>query len=135
MSHIYMNRPRIDRRDPGVCFVNEQADICRQIVDPQGNIRNFPGIQFDDALKREYASFRGEPTVRHQMEFGQMEKDRIAVLWTIRPEYFDPGDDWGFGREEIPAVQLCSYLDAQGQFTQPFRLYAIGNRRFTPDQE
>lgn len=133
MNPIYMNRSHIDKKDPGVCFVNETTGLCRQIVDPQGNIRNFPGVEFHEEMKRQCATFRGEPTLRHQMVFGQMENGRISVLWTIRPEYFDPGDEWGFGREEIPCVKMYSYLDEQGNFTQPFRLHSIGDKQYAPD--
>ena len=112
----------------GSCFVNEEKQICRLIVDPWGNIRDFPGVEFHEDMQYECATFRGTPLVKCAMEFAPWEQGRIQVLWTIQKEYFDPGDTWGFGREEIECVKMHSYLDENGDFTAPFRLYSIGKK-------
>ena len=122
MDSIYVNRHRADGDDPGVCFVNEEKQLCKQIVDREGNLRQFPGVDVCPTLSADCASYRWEPILRYEMTFGDWEQDKLAVLWTIRPAYFDPGDEWGFGREEWDQVQLYSYLDENGDYTQPFRL-------------
>lgn len=127
---IYMTLPVVKKGSGGSCFVNESLDICRQIVDPWGNIRNFPGVQTHPMLTKECPRFTVEGMVRHVLRFGPVENGEIPVLWTIRPEYFDPGDEWGFGREEIEEVVLASALNETGDFTGPFRLYRIGKEQF-----
>lgn len=127
---IYMTA-RVAEPETGTCFVNEEKNICRQIVDPWGNIRNFPGVEFHEDMRWECATFRGDPQVRYCMEFGAWEKGRILALWTIQKEYFDPGDSWGFGREELDCVKMYSFLDENGDFTAPFRLYSIGDRDYS----
>jgi len=126
----YVNRRVINASDAGACFINEEKHICLEMVTPEGLIRNFPGVEFHPDMKRECATFRGEPRMRYTMEFSPMADGCIRVLWTIQKEYFDPGDDWGFGREEIDAVKMVSFLDENGTFTAPFRLFSIGKRQY-----
>lgn len=126
----YVNRKVINSSDSGACFVNEEKKICREIVTPDGFIRDFPGAEFHPDMKHECATFRGEPRMRYTMEFTPIADGRVQVLWTIQEEYFDPGDDWGFGREEIDAVKMVSFLDENGTFTTPFRLFSIEKRQY-----
>ena len=52
------------------------------------------------------------------------------MLWEIQPDgrYWADGD--GFGAESDYEIQLYSYLDVQGKFTAPFRIYSIGTTKF-----
>lgn len=129
-NKVYMTRSVVTGDESGTCFINEEKDICRQIVDPWGNIRNFPGVEPNPVLLQECAAYRYAPLVRYQMAFAPREQGGFLVLWTIRQEYFDPGDDWGFGREEYDEVVLYSILDENGDFSAPFRLYSIGKKKY-----
>ncbi len=128
---IYMsqNAPQGIRRqcNPATYFVNETLDICRQIIDPSGEIRNFPGIEADPYLIAACPYYRKLPPIlRYDARFSEVRDGKIQMVWTLREEYWDPGDEWGFGTEEEPAVELHTFLDERGNFTSPFRLYAIG---------
>lgn len=114
----------------GSCFVHEGRGICRLVVDRAGQIRRFPGVVFHPDLKRACPGFRGEPKAAWGISFGPFENGRIRVVWTVQKEFFDPGDDWGFGREEIDGVSLYTELDENGDFTGPFRLYAVADRYY-----
>lgn len=131
---IYMSRNFVENRDfwrdTGACFVNEEKDICRQIIDPWGNIRNFPGIDMDELLQKEFPAFDGKPIVRSRARFGPFDGERIMVVWTIRTDGREWMDHDGFGEESYCSVRLYSFLDANGDFTQPFRLYAIGDKLY-----
>ncbi len=113
------------------CFVDESRELCRLIIDPKGNIRNFPGIETCEALQAEYPEFQGAPQVRHEMRFGPFRDGKILTVWTVRPDGREYMDSWGFGGEDFESVRLYSFLDENGDFTAPFRLYAIGDRLYT----
>ncbi len=131
---IYMTRNYVEQRDflndVGVCFVNEQKDICRQIIDPWGNIRNFPGVEMSEKLKEAFPSFRGTPVVRSRARFGPFDGEKIMMIWTIRRDGREWMDHDGFGEEDYPSVRLYTYLDQNGDFIRSFRLYAIGDRLY-----
>ena len=91
-------------------FINEDKDLCRQLIDPWGNLRNFPGIIGYTHI---------EPTVHELVEFKEKENG-FLVIWTIIPDYFDPGDEWGFGREEYEGLKLYSFIDNNGDYMYPF---------------
>ena len=133
-TEIYMNRMYVERRDfcndVGACFVNEKKDICRQIIDPWGNIRNFPGVEMSEKLKEECPGFQGVPIVRSRARFGPFDGERIMMVWTIRRDGREWMDHDGFGEEDYPSVRLYAYLDENGDFTGPFRLYAIGDQLY-----
>ena len=106
-DRIYMSSERTCRE---TYFVNEDLDLVRQIVDPWGNLRNFPGVL--DELDV-------EPIVHELIEFKQHENG-FLVIWTIEKDYFDPGDEWGFGREEKDGKNLYSFLNNEGCYVCPF---------------
>lgn len=131
---VYMTRNFVRQRDfckdAGACFVNERKDICRQIVDPWGNIRNFPGVETSDALKEEFPSFQAEPVVHSCVRFGPFDGEKLLMVWTVRRDGREWMDHDGFGEEDYPSVRLYSFLDENGDFTEPFKLYAIGDRLY-----
>lgn len=104
---IYMSSERTQSES---YFVNEDKDIVRQIIDPWGNLRNFPGIKGD----KQYT-----PIVHELVEFKRISLG-FLVIWTIENDYFDPGDEWGFGREEYEGVKLYSIIDEYGDYLSAF---------------
>lgn len=133
-TKIYMNRNYIEQRDfrndVGACFINEDKDICRQIIDPWGHIRNFPGVEMSEKLKEEFPSFQGLPNIRSRARFGPYDGEKILMVWTIRRDGREWMDHDGFGEEDYPSVRMYTYLDENGDFTGPFRLYAIGDQLY-----
>ena len=128
---VYMTRNFVENRDmfrdTGACFVNEEKDICRQIIDPWGNIRNFPGVEMSERLQETFPSFQGTPIVRSRARFGPFDGEKILMVWTIRRDGREWMDHDGFGEENYCSVRLYSFLNENGDFIQPFRLYAIGD--------
>ncbi len=106
-NRIYMSS---ERTRSETYFVNEDLDLVRQIVDPWGNLRNFPGVSNDLDI---------EPIVHELIEFEQTDNG-FVVIWKIEKDYFDPGDDWGFGREVIEGKKLYSFLNNEGNYMCPF---------------
>lgn len=128
-ERIYMGQHYV-RPGCGAYFVNEERSICRQIIDPWGNFRVFPGIAPDERLEREYPTFDGAPVLRQEIRFGECD-GRILAVWTIRTDGLEEMDDFGFGAEDWESLRLYAYLTENGEFDGPFRLYAIGNRLFS----
>ena len=46
---------------------------------------------------------------------------KASVEWTLQPDggYFE--DEDGFGGENCEEITLCSHIDTNGIFTEPFR--------------
>lgn len=120
------------KRDMTVEFVNEEKGIRRILVDEDGRIRSFPGVEFTPALIREWGKGEIEPRIRYEAVFS-VEGDGILMRWTLRPDGRYWEDDWGFGAEDYKSLELAAKIDAEGNFTAPFRLYAIGDREVRED--
>lgn len=118
------------RHNPSVFFVDEDLDVCRQLVDQWGNIRNFPGIDYDALFVEEYGKHKVEPIVKFGAQFVLCPNDCYMMIWTVRPDGRYWMDHWGFGAEDYEDVRMYSYIDKKGNFVQPFRLYSIGDRLF-----
>lgn len=111
--------------DSTVYFVDEIRQIRKLLVDANGVIRNFPGIQKEDFWVRQIPANALLPKVRYRTSFEKRD-GRWLMLWTIQPD----GDYWrdssGFGAEDDAEVVLHTYVDGNGDFTGPFRLYTLG---------
>lgn len=128
-AHVF----RLDEK-LSVFFIDEDRDICRQIVDKWGNIRNFPGIIYGEQFVEEYGKYEVEPVVRYDTRFARCadsgEKTRFLMVWTVRPDGRYWEDSWGFGAEDYESVCLYSIIDHNGDFIQPFKLHSIGSKYF-----
>ena len=113
-----------------VFFVDEERDLCRQIVDKWGNIRNFPGIIYSEKFIQEFGEQEVEPVVKFETRFAKCPDGKYLMVWTVRPDGRYWEDDWGFGAEEYEDVCLYSLIDSDGNFVQPFKLHSIGNKYF-----
>ncbi|MBQ7915635.1 MAG: hypothetical protein IJ315_02455 [Firmicutes bacterium] len=131
---IYLNKYLISdphseylfKQDFSILFINEALNIKKQIVDKDGNILDFPGIEYTDKLKSELGKRVIDPIVKYEAFFEKINADRIRMIWTVRPDGRYWMDSWGFGGEDYESVSLYSYMDANGNFTMPFKLYSIG---------
>lgn len=117
-------------RTDAVIFFNKPAKIEKCIVDGDGNIHNFPGIEPCPELCEEINLETVKPQVRYEASFKKCKDSRYAMLWTVRPDGRYWMDSWGFGAEDYEWVELYTFIDEKGCFTAPFKLYSIGYRKF-----
>jgi len=96
----------------------DDPDFCRCIVDGEGMIQNFPGVQEGDW--REAAEFPVDSRVRFAFWIYGYKDGKAAVRWLVQPDgrYFE--DEDGFGAEHCEEIEMHSYLDEEGRFTEPF---------------
>lgn len=118
-------------RDLSVVLTNKNKNISKEIIDIKGNIQNFPGIDYDEAFVSEYGDNKVTPLVRFEAGFHRCSDGKFAMLWTVRPDGRFWMDSWGFGAEDYCSITLYSYIDDEGNFTQPFKLYSIGKKHFS----
>ena len=109
-----------------IIFTNEEKDIKKQIVDKDGNILNFPGVEYTDTLNDELGKRKIEPVVKYEAIFEMIDGDKFIMVWTVRPDGRYWMDSWGFGAEDYESLSLYTYIDSSGNFTMPFKLYSIG---------
>ena len=119
--------------DCSVCFVDENRGIRKVIVDSFGVIQNFPGIVKEDFWVKEVAPNFLKEEVRFRSEFEKRENGWI-FLWQVQPDGRYWGDDSGFGADNDSEVVLYTYLDRNGDFTDPFRIYQVDSHGYAMDR-
>lgn len=112
--------------DYTVIFTNEEKNINKQIVDTDGNILDFPGVEYTDVLNDELGKRTIEPIVKYKAIFEKIDDNKFIMVWTVRPDGRYWMDSWGFGAEDYESLSLYTYIDFDGNFTMPFKLYSIG---------
>lgn len=127
--HLY----RSPGDDSSVYFVDEKRGIRKMLVDSMGNIQNFPGIVKEDFWTREVTARAMEPQIRFRTSFEKRENSWI-MLWQIQPDGMYWADEGRFGIEDDAEVTLYTYVNMDGNFTGPFRLYRFGIRPYTLDR-
>ena len=113
----------------GVYFVDEARGIRKMIVDFNGWIQDFPGIVQEDFWVKQVNSGSLMHQVRFRSEFGDL-GDKFIMRWQIQPDGRYWEDEDGFGMTPEEEIQLYTYIDLDGNFTGPFRIYRIGSRRY-----
>ncbi len=129
LDKYFVGKPHSDylfKVDCSVIFTNEEKGIVKQIVDNNGNIADFPGIEYTDKLSEEIDKSSIKPTVKYEASFEKVDGDKIMMVWTVRPDGRYWADSWGFGAEDYESLSLYTYIDSDGNFTTPFKLYRIG---------
>lgn len=119
--------------DCSICFVDENRGIRKVIVDSCGIIQNFPGIVKEDFWVEEVVPNFLQEEVRFRSEFEKRENGWI-FLWQMQPNGMYWADDGGFGANNDLEVVLYTYLDLNGDFTGPFRIYKVGSRGYAMDR-
>lgn len=112
-----------------IIYVDENRGTRNTIVDSSGNIHNFPGIVKEDFWIKEVFPRYLEPKIRFRTSF-EIREDKWIVLWEIQPDGRYWGDEGGFGMEHDEEVKLYTYLDINGNFTGPFRIYRTGIKEY-----
>jgi len=126
-AHLY----RVEGERCEVSFVNQKTGESRQIVDNRGNIRNFPGIVKADGWTKKLTNERClSPVVRFRTSFEKWDATRYIMLWQIQPDGRYWADEDGFGMENDEEIVLYSFIDQNGQFMGPFRIYCAGDKEY-----
>lgn len=123
--HIY-RRPG---DDSSVYFVDEARGIRKMLVDTYGNIQNFPGIVREDFWLKEVEPSALEPQIHFRTSFEKREGGWM-MLWEIQPDGRYWADEDGFGWGKDPEVRLYTFVDQNGDFTGPFRIYSCGRETY-----
>lgn len=133
-GRIYVTQKDVSGNgDSSVYFVNEKRGIRKMLVDTQGNIQNFPGIVKEDFWLKRVSSNTLLPRIRYSSRFEERENKWI-MLWTIQPDGDYWRDDSGFGGEKEVEIVLYTYVDMNGEFTGPFRIYSFGIACYSLDR-
>lgn len=62
--------------------------------------------------------------------FEKLNDGRLIMVWTVRPDGRYGMDFAGFGAEDYEWLSPYTYIDSDGNFTMPFKLYSIGYQCF-----
>ena len=128
-AHLY----RQPGEDSSVYFVDEKQGIRKMLINEDGLIQNCPGFVEEDCWVKALSS----QTVGSRIHFRTSFEPRVGrwiMLWQIQPDGRYWEDEDGFGGESDPEITLYTYVDLQGEFTGPFRIYRLGRREFTVDR-
>lgn len=129
LSKYFVGEPHSEyllKVDYTVIFTNEEKAINKKIVDEDGNILDFPGVEYTDTLNDELGKSVIKPIVKYEAVFEKVDNSKFIMVWTVRPDGRYWMDSWGFGAEDYESLSLYTYIDFDGNFTMPFKLYSIG---------
>lgn len=108
-------------KDFTVFFVNEEKGLRKKIIDRDGTILEFPGIEYTDRLQAELGKQEIEPIVKYEASFEKVDDERFIMVWTVRPDGRYWMDSWGFGGEDYESLSLYTYINSNGDFVMPFK--------------
>lgn len=110
-------------------FVDRRLGIRKTIVDNQGRIIDFPGIE-----KGEWMSLLEvdnlQPIIRYRTDLRIYDDAHYIMIWEVQPDgrYWEDSD--GFGAENDVEICLYALIDHRGCFIGPFRIYSAGGRKY-----
>ncbi len=103
--------------------------VIEKVLDKEGKILNFPGTVPDERWEKKYNLGR-HSDVRFEAQFHRIKGGNTLMLWMVQPSGWEWVDDDGFGFSGDSVIMLYSVIDAQGNFTEPFRLFSIDGERY-----
>lgn len=121
LSKYIVNDPHSEylfKQDFTVTFINEEKNIKKQIVDKDGNIFDFPGVEYIDKLTAELGRDTIEPIVKYEAVFEKNRRRRIRNGLDSTTRRKVPDGLLGFRRRRC------------GNFTMPFKFYRLGRKVF-----
>ena len=127
-DHLY--RKKGD--DPSIVFTSASGEK-RTIVDYDGNIVGFPGIDARDMdIITKHLTIRDalSPKIRYRTDFERRENGNIIMIWQVQPDGMYWRDEDGYGMTPDEEIRLYSFIDKNGRFTAPFKIYNIGTKQF-----
>lgn len=97
----------------------DDTSFRRCIVDGNGRIKNFPGIEKGEWIKN--LEYPLNNKVQFRFWIYEYKDGKASVEWTLQPDgrYFE--DEDGFGGENCEEITLYSHINTNGIFTEPFR--------------
>lgn len=97
----------------------DDTSFRRCIVNGNGRIENFPGIEKGEWTKK--LEYPLNNKVQFRFWIYEYKDGKASVEWTLQPDgrYFE--DEDGFGGENCEEITLYSYIDTNGKFTEPFK--------------
>lgn len=54
----------------------------------------------------------------------------IIMIWQVQPDGMYWRDEDGYGMTPDEEIRLYSFIDRNGRFTAPFKIYNIGTKQF-----
>lgn len=129
-AHLYRQRGEVAE----VVFTHKSRHIAKTIIDDYGNIRDFPGFDEPEKIRKCLGDGKlPEPVIRFRTDFEREPDGRFLMIWEIQPDGRYWEDEDGFGGTSDIEVRLYSHIDESGRFTEPFRLYNAGSHHFLSD--
>jgi len=126
-NRFYVGRPQCGvKQDLSLYFADEEGKTVSRILDSEGIFVTFPGVEETEELKRELDGFRIVPELPYELYVKARRDGGWRIYWTVRPDGRYWMDSWGFGAEDYESLLLYSYIDSDGKFMMPFKLYSIG---------
>lgn len=112
-----------------VFLIIPEKNLKTEIVDADGKFVNFPGIENPGFIAQFIRLGSLKPIAEFVTSF-EIDKDgKFLVIWEVQPDGWYWADD-GFGAEPDYEIRLYSYLDENGKFLFPFKIYNIGNTEY-----
>ncbi|MBQ7703972.1 MAG: hypothetical protein IJT73_00875 [Selenomonadaceae bacterium] len=112
-----------------VFLIIPEKNLQTEIVDAQGRFVNFPGIENPDFIAQFIRMGSLKPVAEFVTWFETDKDGKFLVIWEVQPDGWYWADD-GFGAEPDYEIRLYSYLDENGKFLFPFKIYNIGKTEY-----
>ena len=132
--HLYKDKDE----DPTVEFVEKNTGKRRTLVDENGRIIDFPGIEMGGWVEDLDDPTCLEPVVRFRSDFAEVEngtwKRSYMMIWQIQPDGRYWEDEEGFGGTSDPEICLYAFINGNGNFSEKFRLYKYGTKMVYEEQ-
>lgn len=119
--------------DSSVDFVDEARNIRKRLIHPDGKIARFPGVEKQSFWVKQVSPLALRPQVRYRASF-ETRPNGWIMLWEIQPDGDYDRDDDGFGGANRAEVTLYAYINRDGDFTAPFRIYEVGDCCYALDR-
>ena len=107
-------------------YINPQKGIRKKIIARDGKIIDFPGFENHQLVLSHLEDVSDSAYVRFGSCFEKTPQGNFIFIWDIQPDGRYWADDDGYGAEKGQEVRLYTYLDDEGHFTAPFKIYSIG---------
>ena len=121
-----------DSDEISVDLINTVDDITYPVVNSEGYFVNYPGIANPDVIAPYYKGITTniQPIVYYPSRFEVTKDGLYIVRWQLQPDGVYWADSQGFGQTSDYEIFLYSYLNEQGKFIAPFRVYNIANVQY-----
>lgn len=83
LSKYFVREPHSEylfKVDFSVHFTNREKHIHKQIIDSDGNILDYPGVEYTDELAEKLRNREIKPVVKYEAKFEKLDDGRFADL-------------------------------------------------------